>query len=74
MSSKNSGPVRPIFSRPPYQLSVEQVADELQTNVEIGLSEAESKQYLSKYGDNVLDGGEGVPIWKVFFKQVSNAM
>lgn len=74
MSGKNFGPVKPIFSRPPHQLSAEQVADELQTNVETGLSQVKSEQYLHKYGDNVLDGSEGVPIWKVFFKQVSNAM
>lgn len=74
MSGKNSGPVKPIFSRPPYQLSAEQVADELQTNIETGLSQVKSEQCLHKYGDNVLDGSEGVPIWKVFFKQVSNAM
>lgn len=74
MSSKNSGPVKPTFSRFPYQLSAEQVADELDTNVETGLSATEAEQYRSKYGDNVLNGGEAVPIWKVFFKQVSNAM
>lgn len=74
MSSKNSGPIKPIFSRPPYQLSAEQVADELQTDFETGLSGAKPEQYLCKYGNNVLDGSEGVPVWKVFFKQVSNAM
>lgn len=74
MSSKNTGLVKPTFSRPPYQTSVEQVAGELGVNVETGLSPAEAVQYRSKYGDNVLDGGEAVPIWKVLFKQVSNAM
>lgn len=74
MASKESGPAKPSFSRPAYQLTPEQVAQELQTNVDTGLSPAQAEQALSKYGPNELDGGEGIPIWKVFVKQISNAM
>lgn len=74
MTSEESGPSKPIFSRPPYQLTPEEVAQELETNVDTGLSPVQAGQAFSKYGSNELDGGEGVPIWKVFVKQISNAM
>lgn len=74
MASKKSEPTKPVFSKPPYQLSSDEVAQELKTNVETGLSPAQAGQALDKYGSNELDGGEGIPIWKVFVKQVSNAM
>lgn len=74
MASKKLGPSKPTFSRPPYQLTPEEVAQELETNVDTGLSPAQAGQAFSKYGSNELDGGEGVPIWKVFVKQISNAM
>lgn len=74
MTGKDFEPTKPAFSRPPYQLSFEQVAQELETNVETGLSPAQAEQALSRYGSNELDGGEGIPIWKVFVKQATNAM
>lgn len=74
MASKGPELSKPVFSRPPYQLTPEQVARELKTNVDTGLSPAQAGQALSKYGSNELDGGEGIPIWKVFVKQISNAM
>lgn len=74
MAGKKPEPAQPTFSRPAYQLTPEQVAQELETNVETGLSPAQAEQALTKYGSNELDGGEGIPIWKVFVKQVSNAM
>lgn len=74
MASKEPGPSTPIFSRPPYQLTPEEVAQELETNVDTGLSPVQAGLALSKYGSNELDGGEGIPIWKVFVKQISNAM
>jgi magnesium-transporting ATPase (P-type) len=74
MARKNDGPRKPVFPRPPYLLPVEQVVEELNTNVETGLSPAQAQENLSQYGGNRLDGGEGIPLWKVFVKQVSNAM
>lgn len=58
------------ISAPPYKLSPEQVAQELGTNLESGLTVVAAKQNLDKYGPNKLDGGEGVAIWEVLFKQV----
>ncbi|CUS14038.1 unnamed protein product [Tuber aestivum] len=74
MASKNSGSQKPPFSKPPYQLSADEVAQELGTNLETGLSPSQAKQNLGQYGENKLEGGEGVPMWKVFIKQISNAM
>jgi magnesium-transporting ATPase (P-type) len=58
------------ITQPPYRLSAEQVAQELETNLETGLTDAQAKQKLDKYGPNKLDGGEGVAVWEVLFKQV----
>ncbi|PWW78360.1 potassium/sodium eff [Tuber magnatum] len=74
MAPKGSGPQKPSFSQPPYLLSADQVAQELGTNLETGLSPPQAKQSLDQYGENKLEGGEGVPVWKVFIKQISNAM
>jgi len=74
MAPKRYRPQKPSFSRPPYQLSADEVAQELGTNIETGLSPSQAKQNLDQYGENKLEGGEGVPVWKVFIKQVSNAM
>jgi len=61
------------ISSPPYKLTAEQVAQELETNLETGLSINAAKQKLEQYGPNKLDGGEGVAVWEVLFKQLSLA-
>src|SRR5690606_1612480 len=58
------------ITKPPYKLSPEQVAQELETNLETGLTDVQAKHKLDKYGPNKLDGGEGVAVWEVLFKQV----
>ncbi|EGX48531.1 Na+ ATPase [Orbilia oligospora] len=73
MSSNNPEP-KIKFSTPPHAQTFEDVAAELKTNVDKGLAAADAKQRLDEYGQNILEGGEGVHVWKVLFKQLTNAM
>ncbi|KAK9474664.1 uncharacterized protein V1510DRAFT_274209 [Dipodascopsis tothii] len=62
------------FSSAPYRLPYDTVAAELSTSLETGLDPADAKRRLDQYDENKLDGGEGVPMWKVLLKQAANAM
>jgi Na+-exporting ATPase len=62
------------LSQPAHSLSFEAVIRELGTNSDDGLTTGEVKQRLEKYGQNILEGDEGVSIAKIFIRQVANAM
>ncbi|KAJ6177868.1 hypothetical protein N7519_008329 [Penicillium mononematosum] len=62
------------LSQPAHSLSFEDVISELQTNSEDGLTSAEVKQRIEKYGENVLEGDEGVSLAKIVIRQIANAM
>ena len=62
------------LSQPAHSLSFEAVIRELGTNSDGGLTSGEVKQRLEKYGQNILEGDEGVSIAKIFIRQVANAM
>lgn len=64
----------PTFSKPPYQLSWQQVADELGTNIEKGLTQQQVDENFAKYGENKLDGDGAISPLKILVKQVANAM
>ncbi|KAF3932621.1 hypothetical protein ABW19_dt0200362 [Dactylella cylindrospora] len=72
--SANNPEVKITFTSPPHALAYGAVAAELQTDVDKGLSALDAKKRLDKYGPNQLEGGEGVQVWKVLFKQLTNAM
>lgn len=55
---------------PPHARTWQEVAQELKINLEIGLNAQEVTKRKLEYGENELKGDEGVPIWKVFIKQV----
>lgn len=52
--SSSSPPQALPFSRPPYLLSVEEVADVLGTNTDSGLDDAEVANRQSQYGPNAV--------------------
>ena len=54
----------------PYTRTWQEVAQELNINLETGLNAQQVAKRLQEYGENELKGDEGVPIWKVFIKQV----
>jgi Na+-exporting ATPase len=74
MAGKKTTKIAPTFSSPPYQLSWQQVADELNTSIENGLTTQQAEENLVKYGENKLDGDGAIAPWKILFKQVANAM
>ncbi|KZV90278.1 potassium/sodium eff, partial [Exidia glandulosa HHB12029] len=59
---------------PPHVRPADDVVRELESDVHQGLSFAKANELLTRYGRNELEGGGGVPVWKVFLKQVANAM
>ncbi|KAJ5100551.1 hypothetical protein N7456_006603 [Penicillium angulare] len=67
-------PSHPYLSNPPHYLTYEAVISELGTNSEDGLTATEAKQRIEKYGENMLEGGEGVSFAKIIIRQVANAM
>lgn len=58
----------------PFLLSVDDVASQLGTNIETGLSARRVAELKNEYPPNELDGGGG-PNWTtLLMKQISNAM
>jgi Na+-exporting ATPase len=62
------------LSQPAHSLSFEDVIRELGTNSDDGLTTAEVKERLQKYGENMLEGDEGVSLAKIVIRQIANAM
>ncbi|TFK28820.1 sodium transport ATPase [Coprinopsis marcescibilis] len=57
-----------------HTLTISQLTDELGTNANDGLSKNESIRRLESCGENMLLGQDGVSAWKVFIKQLANAL
>ncbi|KAF3400066.1 Sodium transport ATPase 5 [Penicillium rolfsii] len=72
--SSNDATSQSYLSQPAHSLSYEAVIRELGTNSDDGLTTSEVQQRLEKYGQNILEGDEGVSIAKIFIRQVANAM
>ncbi|KAJ5612306.1 hypothetical protein N7510_005500 [Penicillium lagena] len=62
------------LSQPAHTLTFHDVLNQLGTNCEDGLTSAEAKQRLTQYGENMLEGDEGVSFAKIFIRQIANAM
>ncbi len=57
-----------------FTMNVEEVADTLDTSTENGLSGAEAKDRIDKYGYNELQAEEKRPRWKVFLDQFKDVL
>lgn len=62
------------FEKHPFLLPVDEVAHVLHTDIEKGLASSEVTQLQQKYPPNVLDVGEGIAWYTIFFRQLCNAM
>ncbi|KAJ5566906.1 ATPase P-type K/Mg/Cd/Cu/Zn/Na/Ca/Na/H-transporter [Penicillium sp. DV-2018c] len=62
------------LSQPAHTLPYEQVIQELNTELNEGLTPEEASRRLQEYGPNKLDEGEGVSVFKILVRQVANAM
>ena len=63
-----------LAPQPAYQLPAGEVANLLKTSLDQGLTKQEARQRHEIVGDNALEGSEGVSIFKVFLRQVANAL
>lgn len=70
----------PSDSRRPYQgvdahlFTTREVATYLEANLEDGLSTQDAQSRLARNGPNKLEGDEGVGVWRVLVRQVSNSL
>jgi magnesium-transporting ATPase (P-type) len=64
----------PATDRHPFLLSYNDVASQLQTNLETGLTSRQVQDLRAKCPENVLDSGGGVSWYRILLKQISNAM
>ena len=69
-----SGQANEPLSGLPHTLTIEQTSTQIGANLEDGLTAAEAKERLEKYGKNELDDGPGVSPVKILIRQVANAM
>jgi Na+-exporting ATPase len=62
------------LSQPAHSLTYTDVINQLGTNSDDGLTSGEVKQRLETYGENMLEGDEGVSLAKIVIRQIANAM
>ncbi len=62
------------FSRHPFLLSADEVASQLGTNLEKGLTELEADSRSRQFPRNELDIGGAIPWYTIFIRQLFNAM
>ncbi|KAJ4314755.1 hypothetical protein N0V94_006299 [Neodidymelliopsis sp. IMI 364377] len=58
----------------PHTLSFEEVAEALRVDINHGLSTAEADTRLGLYGPNKVKGAEGLSMWKILMRQISNSL
>jgi hypothetical protein len=62
------------FPKHPFLLTAEETAQALGTDLDKGLTSAQVAELQAKYPKNELDVGGSVPAYKIFTKQLLNAM
>jgi len=58
----------------PHTLSFEEVAERLGVDINHGLSHTEAQSRLQQYGLNKVKGAEGLSMWKILMRQISNSL
>lgn len=67
-------PAHKTTDRHPFLLPVKNVAQQLSTNIETGLSKRQVADLQKDHPPNELEGGDGIAWYKILIKQCSNAM
>ena len=57
-----------------HALTVDEIRDQLETNLEDGLARSQIPSRAQKWGHNELDDGPGVQPLKILVHQIANAM
>lgn len=58
----------------PHTLSALRVAQDLDTDVDNGLSNDEAAARLARDGPNAILGAKGISLWHIFLQQIANAL
>lgn len=58
----------------PHTLAVESLEQLLETDVRNGLSSGEAARRLERDGPNKVEGAQGLSVWKILLRQVSNSL
>jgi Na+-exporting ATPase len=74
METHVSGQCNRPLTKPAHALQRDDLAQQLNADIENGLTIAEARQRLNDYGRNELDDGPGVQPFKILLRQVANAM
>lgn len=74
LSDHISGQSNEPLSKPAHALPYSSVIEETKANAEDGLTEAEAKSRLERYGRNELGDAGGVQPLKILIGQIANAM
>lgn len=69
-----SGQANAPMTAPAHALTYEQVAEQLNANLEDGLTSDEAKGRLEQYGRNEFGAEKGVQPFKIFIGQIANAL
>ncbi|KAF7563347.1 hypothetical protein G7046_g772 [Stylonectria norvegica] len=72
-------PIKPInpfnpLEALPHTLSAERVAQDLDTDIQNGLSIDEAAARLTRDGPNTIKGAKGISLWEIFLQQIANAL
>ncbi|KAI1371803.1 potassium/sodium eff [Hypoxylon crocopeplum] len=74
MENHVSGQSNKTLTKPAHALERDDLARQLEADIENGLTIAYAAQRLDQYGRNELDDGPGVQPIKIFIRQIANAM
>jgi len=58
----------------PHTLTFTQAAEALRVNIDHGLTTVEAASRLQLYGPNKVKGAEGLSMWKILMRQISNSL
>ena len=74
MGTPTKKPTRQLYPRHPFLLSLDEIVEQLGTNVDTGLSRLKAQQSQHDYGPNKLKGEGAIQWYSILVKQISNAM